>query len=138
MTQQYTITLIAGDWSHDGHNATQTYNISSNLTQKEIEKAYKKGVKKIGVNLTEDVCADYEMRHIQKEDWDKFITSGFVHGWNKKQLNSYTDEFGIELACEEFLKLYLHTVYCGNNNFEYTILKDNSSIHIGGYGLLGN
>lgn len=39
------ITLTCGDWSHDGHSRTSSGTIRTNLTQKEIVKAYEKALR---------------------------------------------------------------------------------------------
>ena len=41
------VTLVLGDWSHDGHGWTQNVYITSNLTRQEIEIAYAKGVENV-------------------------------------------------------------------------------------------
>lgn len=130
------ITLQLGDWSHDGHGLTATYSITSSLSIKEINKAYKKGVKKIGVDLGEDICRDYEENFISMQYLHSFIEAGYTS--NYFNISNSIDG-GSVLTQEEYLQLYLFTVKIGNNKFEYTLVNDKETIiQIGGYGLFGS
>lgn len=144
----YIINLTLGDWSHDGHNITVTEVIKSNLSIDEIASAYKKGSKKLKVNLTKDICAGYEENTISFVDFKKFIDAGFLKkidentdfSFSEEEINSIKKEQDIEyVGTELFTELYLFTVYVGNELFQYSMAEnETNNINIGGYGLLGN
>jgi hypothetical protein len=139
----YTITLVAGDWSHDGHSISHNEWIKSNLTSKEIQKAYKDGVEKIGVDLSEDICAEYGEESLEFQYFKKFIDAGFLKfGFelNKNDLKSIEKEEDIEyLDSDFFVALYLFTVFVGNGEFKYEMVEnEENNIDIGAYGLFGN
>jgi hypothetical protein len=139
----HTITLVLGDPYHDGHNISHNEYIKSNLTIKEIQGAYKKGVKKIGVDLSEDICAGSEENSLEFQYFKKFIDAGFLKfGFelNKDDLKSIKNEKDIEyLDSDMFVALYLFTVFIGNGEFKYELIEnEESNIDIGAYGLFGN
>ena len=117
-----TINLVIGDWSHDGHEKTETVTVSSNLTIKEIEKAFKIGVNKLGFDITK-CCEDYEDHVLPKKANDALKKAGFKG----------VDEEGY--FYETFADIYLFTVKQGDDSFKYKIVT-NQTINIGGYGLL--
>lgn len=134
------ITLVIGDWSHDGHSKTDTISIKSNISIKEVENAYNFGKKVIKIDLVEDVCRGYEENFIEFKDFQKFIDAGFLEtGFelNKNDLKSIKNKKTIEYVDSDlFVALYLFTVSCGNDKFKYEIIENNESqINIGGYGL---
>lgn len=132
--EPFNITIQLGDWSDDGHGKTSIFNITSSLSFKEINRAYKKGAKKIGVDLIEEVCTDYNNSGIGMDLLNKFIEAVF-----DKKLFGLTDDMEVEylmLDYESYLNLYFATVSIGNNKFQYTLVdNDKSIIQIGGYGL---
>jgi hypothetical protein len=134
---KHTINLIVGDWSHDGHNMTDTVTIHSNLNVKELEAAYKKGAKKIGVDPTKEIAEEYEDNKISKEAYDKLVT----HGFDVKDLIDVPDpdesEDSYDLySSEAFSEIWLFVAKTGNPDFEYEMLEESdNSINIGGYGL---
>lgn len=137
------INLIVGDWSHDGHSMTDTIAIKSNLTKEEIKNAYKQGVKTIGIDLSKDICTEYDVCSISKEQFDKFISLGFVPSWMKKykpeRLAKEFSKIDLDFIGEFFVEMYLFTVKLGNSDFEYEIEDEcENEINIGGYGLFSN
>lgn len=132
-----TITLVVGDWSHDGHNMTQNFIIRCNLTVKELDKAYKAGVKKVKVDLTEDVARDYEDYVLSKADAQKFAKTGFE--FTEKLFEPSEDEDGaynIVFGCESFGALWLHIAKVGNPKLKWQEAdEERATINIGGYGL---
>lgn len=120
------ITLTCGDWSADGHGRTSSDTIRTNLTQKEIVKAYEKGAKIIGVDLSEDLCTDYEDNAFPGKARQAYADHGMgfsEYGGDSTCLDSYL-----------FTKLYLFTAQVGNPEFKYEVV-DSDEITIGGYGL---
>lgn len=120
----YTINLICGDPSNDGHGQTSAQMIYSNLTLSEIEEAYTKGVAVIGLDVSADVASEYEDRSISDEAIELLKKAGFDTGTVNL---SWLDTEAFEL-------LYLFTVKCGNLAFKYKFAKGDR-IYIGGYGL---
>lgn len=132
----HTINLVVGDWSHDGHSKTETVTILSNLDKKALEKAYKKGSKKVGFDLETDVCADYEDMSMSEDISEKLKAAGIKpHDYVEE------DEAGLSFSYnhEAFATLWLDIARLGNPDLKYEITADNNTtINIGGYGLLGN
>ena len=52
IVDKYTIELIVGDGSYEGHGRTKVIVIESNLTSQEIKAAYSLGANKSGVDLS--------------------------------------------------------------------------------------
>lgn len=120
------ITLTCGDWSNDGHGRTSSGTIRANLCQNDIVKAYKKGAKIIGVDISSDLCKDYQDNAFPEKAKQKYASQGM-------DFSEYDGEGGY-LYPELFTKLYLFTVQVGNPEFKYEVVGD-SEITIGGYGL---
>lgn len=129
------INLIVGDWSHDGHSMTETITISCNLDKKETVKAYKKGTKKVGFDLTDDVCSDYEDMSVDPEVIKKMREAGIrVEDFIKQ----YEDDssWSFEYDATSFAEVWLQIARLGNPDLEYEInVHDSPNINIGGYGL---
>jgi hypothetical protein len=121
--------LVVGDWSHDGHNQTETYSIECNLGKKALESAYAKGAK-IAFDLKEH-CCDYEDSQLPTELWNKLIALGFDN----------EPETGLEEAVyiepDVYLDIYMFIAKLGNPKLDWSMATD-SRICIGGYGLFGN
>lgn len=112
--------IVIGDWSNDGHGRTDDYIISTNLSSKEIDAAYKKAVKFIGIDMVEELCRDYN-GDITKEQIEIFAAHGI-------EIEEYMDR-------DTFLWLWGEYIKLGNSDFEYKMAEDVESIEIGGYGL---
>lgn len=124
------IVLTVGDWSGDGHNMTASRAIKTNLTPKELEKAFDKGVKKSGMDIT-CTCEDCEDSHISLDMWNYFHSRGI-----KGDLaDIYEDEDRVIINVDTYFDIYLKTCEIGNPDFKYEITKDKNTINIGGYGL---
>lgn len=146
---EHDITLVAGDWSHDGHGMTDNIFIKSNLTHKQIEKAYKAGAKKIGIDLVEDVCEEYEDTRLPEDLFMKLEETGFdvqsLHPyldtkWSEEELEDIrSGQEDVHLYGDKFAEIYLHFCKIGNPDFQYEIVSDSAPrIHIGGYGCFGH
>jgi len=130
---QHTINLVLGDYSHDGHSRTDTVTIISNLEKKDVVKAYKKGCEKVGFNLTDDVCADYEDMAMPAEIAEKLKAAGI-------DPNDFVEVLDENLSFDynggAFAELWLRIAQLGNPDFKYKVTEDESpNINIGGYGL---
>lgn len=145
-TLPHMINLVVGDWSGDGHSKTETVTVSSNLDKSAVLKAYKKGTKKLGFDLSQDVAADYEDNVVSKEQWEKFAAAGLtledLFGSSKGDIDDATEDLageeapGFGVYAEAFAHLWLFIVRQGDSNFRYSINEtDSPNINIGGYGL---
>lgn len=146
MKYENLITLVLGDPWADGHGMSDRINISSNLTDGEITKAYQKGKKKLSFNF-DGVAEDYEDSHLEKAKWEEFLKLGFSNPEYEKEYGEIyqpgdtydpdDEESDLVLDSEGFARLYLFLVKLGNDKFEYEMLSDklNPTIDIGGYGL---
>jgi hypothetical protein len=139
------VNLVLGDWSQDGHNLTHTVTITSNLDKKALMSAYKKGVKKLDLDVQNEVAEEYEDGSLSIEQWKKLEAAGMTleqlfanEKWEfdeaKEALENKEDSFGV--SYESFSRIWLFTVKQGNPEFEYEIEEGESpNINIGGYGL---
>ncbi len=135
------ISLVIGDWSGDGHDKRETINIKSSLDKKAMEKAYKKGAKKLGFDFCKDVCAEYEDNKIPSEKLDALVklgleTKGMGLEYDLKRMKKDKD-VGIGLWHDDFVEIYLFLIKLGNEEFtfEYLDVDTNPTINIGGYGM---
>lgn len=135
----FTITLILGDPSGDGHGKSKTIVFNSNLNVTDIGLAYKKASKELGFDLISDVCNDYEDNFVPKDIFDTLVKNGMEYDlsdYEKNQLED-ADTRGINIYTDEYLNIYFFIVFFGNKNFEYEI-TNYPVIDIGGYGLYGS
>lgn len=140
------INFVIGDWSYDGHCMTRDVKISSNLSDVQIEKAYKKAVKKIGFNLIKECCYDPDSGSIEFQHIKKLHKSGFdikkLFEFDHSNSNEIMDaiisnkkcELWCKIDCNIYFQIYMHFIKIGDNNFQYEIIEGRS-INIGGYGL---
>ena len=127
------INLIVGDWSGDGHCKTSHYTVSSNKTKDEVLKAYKNGVKIIGVDLAKNVCRQYQESSISNSDLNLLITHG-LSDFEPIDDDRFNDEDSIELEPDWFVDIWLFITRKGDADLVLELV-DNDSIHVGGYGL---
>lgn len=138
-------TLVMGDWSDDGHGKTDLTIINSNLAREQILKAYKKASKKLGFDLTKDICADYCDSHIPVDclkalvqnglDLDKVFDTDYDVKEARQAMEGENSE-DVALWPHSFIEIFLFIVKLGNQDFEYEIVEsDAATINIGGYGL---
>ncbi len=139
---KYTINLVVGDWSGDGHQLTETISVKSNLMTEDIEIAHEIGCKKLKINF-KNLCRNYEDSQVPKDVWQKFTKAGLTlkdleNNWTSvEDLEEMLEDEGcLVIGPEIFAALYLFLAKQGNHLFEYSILEDNPNvIKIGGYGL---
>lgn len=134
------IQLVVGDWSHDGHNMTCDVFVECSLSRSELEDAFNKGVKKLGVNLTK-YCEAYEDSSIPKDVYLKIAAvdpsltrskdgdTGTLKREDDVDFN-YTDD-------QEYATLWMLTAKAGRPTMEWTLadIPYEQRICIGGYGL---
>jgi hypothetical protein len=113
---------------------TEDFYIESNLNEKEIQKAFKAGNKKIKFNFEEEVCAEYEDRTISIESFEKLTKLGYV--LPESEFGDEPDDEWVYLEIEQYVHMWLFVAKLGNKKFEYSLVKsDTPVIEIGGYGL---
>lgn len=133
---KHRVELSVGDWSRDGHNISESLFIMSNLTGKQMEKAYKKGVKVCGLDVEASVAAEYEDSVLREEDFEKLKAAGFPFEakWEMDLRKTFEE---IYLDEDMFCDLYLFVVKLGDPKFEHEYIKTdyNNIVRVGGYGL---
>lgn len=125
----YLIKLVVGDWSGDGHEKTQNYYIYSNLSKKDIDESLKLAKNKLTFDVR-NIASDYEERGMSAKQAAKLTEYNF-----KFDDDNIENDGSVYLTPEIFVDIYLFSIKLGNDNFEYTLLKPDFTINIGGYGL---
>lgn len=142
----HNIALVLGDWSGDGHDKTSTTNIECNLTKKELEKAYKKGCKKVDstFSMYDNVAEGYGDRTISREHFDKLVKLGFKpdlacdEDYMDDDDSGDTDENdksdGVQIWQEGFVEIWMFIASLGTKTELLWKEVEGDSINIGGYG----
>lgn len=125
------INLLLGDWSGDGHSITETVTIECNRNVETLKMAYERGVELTGINLTKDICSDYEDNKVSSEIIETLKVFGMV------DLPDTYDEDSYSFWTDTYANTWLFIAKVGDPELEFKIVK-NQSINIGGYGLYGN
>ena len=124
------VILILGDWSHDGNGLSSVVTIHSNFTKREIERAYRKGVKEIEFDLIEDVASGHEDCEIEPE----YVHALKEFGYNVNNLECLNNRYYIYE--DEFVNIYLFLAELGDSALEWKrVSHTENHIRIGGYGL---
>lgn len=138
----HTVSLVVGDWSHDGHGKTDVVVINSNKTGDQIKGAYSAAVKMTGLNLGRQ-CEEYEDSKFKpafvRKCKELFANqpdalSEFVDV-DDPEADAY-DEEEFYVDSDQFARIYLFIARMMLGDLEWEISRDNTSrINIGGYGL---
>lgn len=129
------ITLIVGDWSGDGHEKTKDFTISSSLTAKELEKAYKAGLKKTGLEH-DKMCSEYESTTIFKEEYKQFLALDPELANCDSSISDLNDDKNWwSVTPKEFAYMYMIIAKAGNSRLDWSLEETSESIAVGGYGL---
>lgn len=132
--------LVVGDWSCDGHEKQDNILIVSNLTSEEIARAYQKGVKVVGFDLTEEVAVDYEDSSLSEEQQKMLLKANCPLeeiSFNYRYAKEHPEVGGdwASFSGGEFAELYLWFVEQGNPNFKFEYVAPNvPRLNVGGYG----
>lgn len=132
--EMYTTKLVMGDWSDDGHGKTEDIVIKSNLTSKQLEAAYKKGVKKLGFDFSEVCCADYEDSEVPEEYQEKLLKAGLADYLPEDQLEGDGNWFD-DFYTDHYMWVWMFIAHLGDPSLVWENAKEVNSINIGGYGL---
>lgn len=155
----YTISLIMGDWSHDGHNQTDTVVVHSNLDARGIQHAYDAGIEKLRkVAATVDGAYDgdinQDLRNLCYDYEDSVFPAklrNFLVACDILQVDEESEAFGSNysvdweydpnadgtLDSDSFADLYIAIARSGDAllTIERVPHTQNMYINIGGYGL---
>ena len=121
------IHLSVGDYGGDGHDQTENHNYCTNLNKKEMKTAYKKAVKIIGYDFSQNAAVEYGENTLPLVELKKIRKSGFNLELDQNDKNAYVDS-------EQFALIWMHYVSIGDKDFKYIEMKG-QTIDIGGYGL---
>lgn len=134
------LTLVIGDWSGDGHNATSTIVCESNLTGAEVMQAYLTAVGIVGFDLSAEVACDYGNRILSADKAERLLELGYdkLHDDQFLDYAERADDGSWTLYSDEsYLDIYLFFVKLGNGEAQITPI-DVDQVAIGGYGLFVN
>lgn len=143
MESKFYITLQLGDWSHDGHNVTEVYSIESNLSPEDLQKAYRRGVARIGIDI-EDLCDTYQEGFIEEDDYRTLRANGLKDSdlvVPEEDYNNTSAPISLSVVdgclamdTKMFARLYLWCCRLGDEGFQWTFTEE-PIFRIGGYGL---
>lgn len=126
------ISLLMGDASKDGHEETEALVIDTNRTRKELEKAYKKGARKLGHDFELKVANEYGKRRLAKPIFDELKRLGWPvpEGFGKTR----------ELDTDTYADIWIFLAKLGDPKLEVYVQTPDpvEEIYIGGYALFGN
>jgi hypothetical protein len=120
------VSLIAGDWSNDGHGRTKQFQYNVNKSRWELIDAHTAGRKIIGIDL-ESSFRDCDSI---KNETRRVILALKEYGYDYGDLDEYSDPF----YPEEYADLWMAIAKIGDSSIEYSSLQA-AEISIGGYGL---
>ncbi len=145
------INIFVGDEGGDGHDKEEHITIESNLSKKDLDKAYKNGSKKLGFDFWNVVAVEYEDSDFPIDMLQKLRDSGYSNTFeneedyhkliakpkNKRMTWERENPKGPSINMDEYIDVVLFICKLGNSEFEYEIINDDNDYwHIGGYGLL--
>lgn len=126
----FTIELVVGDPSSDGHGKVERILVRTNRSADQIRDAFKRGVEIIGVNL-KNLFNEFEESYLPEDAWQKFVAAGIADfGWGPDG-----DEDGFRLEPDSYADLFLFTITKGDSSFQYEYVMPDALLKIGGYGL---
>jgi len=145
--------LVIGDPSDDGHGRTDDYYYEINVeTYSQLLSAYQRGVKICGVDLTKNICCEYEDSGIKISDLRKLLAHGVLElteenlafiaedivadSFDEIDDNEYDHYFFGNF--DNYHEIWLGIAKLGQPNLVYTSSSSYiEEFHIGGYGLRG-
>lgn len=104
------ININLGDWSDDGHGKTSDNYFNCSHERKDVVAAYKKGCKKLGFVLHEEVASDYEDSKLDEDYYEKFVALGFTGTFEDLDY----------MQSEDLVELFIFTVQLGNSAIQFT------------------
>ena len=134
MKKEHRIAVEVGDWSRDGHNQSEIIYYICTADEHTLEMLYAEGTKILGVDLVEDICANYEECYIRDENiLAVFLEHGIIDAdWIED------DEMWVE-GPDNWAEMYMRICNLGNvlgmEKFAYALSVEPRTLKIGGYGL---
>ena len=132
------ISLVIGDWSHDGHEKTEDIDIRCNFTTKELHAAYKKGTEKLGFDFIATVAVEYEDDRLPADKWEKLTKLGLKLDYELEpfdDLDGEEDDYRIDSIT--YAEIIMFICSLGSPDLTYKFIEKDYSDnwHVGGYGL---
>ena len=125
------ISLLMGDESRDGHGETESLVLDTNRTRKELEKAYKKGARKLGFDFELKAANEYGTRRLAKPVFEALKKLGWPvpEGFEKTR----------ELDTDIYADIWIFLAKLGDPKLEVYVQTPDSveELYIGGYALFG-
>ncbi len=128
----YTINIVVGDWSDDGHGKTETFVFECSHSPEDVQTAHTKGITAEQHKVIDTIAEEYEDQTLTEDHIRVLEEIGFdVAHMEFRNADSEFDEPYI--TNDEFVNLYWHIVKRGNTEITHSH-KIAASITIGGYG----
>ncbi len=135
--KKHTIKLTVGDWSHDGHGMSNSYNIECNLSSKQVETAYNKASKTLGFDFI-TLFDEYECCSLEGKFARKLLDSGFKDPEFQKSYNDDPKDTSYSVYSDVYVKIYMWIAKLSNGTLEYKFVDSKNELQIGGYGLFSS
>lgn len=138
MNFEHSVALEVGDWSGDGHGQSEVVHFGCTHSRQDVEKAYKKGSKALGVDWT-SICEEYE-DSIVPTNVARILNPILPKIDNKEDfLAPYDPEdeeegYSLDDGAFDFATIYMWIAKHGNPEIEFE-MNTFRTIKIGGYGL---
>lgn len=127
----YTINLVVGDWSGDGHKQFDYVSINSNVDAETIEDAYKKGTKIVGFDWSKEVASTYEDNEVCSEIVKKLKDHGHPGFYEEND-----DGTATIYEADDFAQTYMFIACVGDPSIVWSFVEmTKHQIKIGGYGI---
>lgn len=150
----YIVSLVSGDWSHDGHGQTHTTVVSSNKTVQQIQTAHQAGIDKLvrlyGVEIYDafsELCDEYEDNRFPWQLRQQLVEAGILietesEAFCKRRIVDGVWHFvptpneDTSLDVDSFVDLYIKVAQYGDPELVISVLDPHTTtLQIGGYGL---
>lgn len=124
------ISLLMGDGSKDGHGETESLLIEVNVTRKKLEKAYKKGARKLGYDFEVKAASEYGKRKLTKKVFKKLKELGWP-------VPAGFERCGLLLDTDTYADIWIFLAKLGNPELEVYVQTPDGvdELPIGGYAL---
>jgi len=133
----YSITLVVGDSSGDGHEKSENFSFLSSHNAEDIRLAYQSAVELIGVDLCADVCEVYEDCYVSDQDAEKInaaLGNILFALYDDRDEEDIKSGIPLRLDTDGFVQVYLAYIKLGNAAIQM-IPVEGTRLTIGGYGL---
>lgn len=134
---EYLIEVTMGDHSGDGHKQKDTRLYNSPVKASAVSRAYKKGTKIVGWDLTADVATHNADNTIDKEKLARlrelgYATSNFEEDYYNETKVELSKKGKWGISPEDFVDMWAFIVELGGVKLEYVSPPE---LNIGGYGV---